>query len=313
MNQREMFAWVEKYRPQTVAECILPSAVRAAFEGMLKQKDMPHLLMCGRAGTGKTTVAKALARQLDMDVMVVNGSDTGGHIDTLRTTIRDFASCMTLNGNRKMVVLDEADYLTQATQPALRAFMEEFTRTTCFVLTCNYPAKLIDPLKSRCSVIEFKVPAKERVAIASEFAQRACDILTAEHVTFNKAVVQQTVVMFFPDFRRALNELQRFSASGELSEGILSQLSDKDVADLFDTLKAKDYNRARKWIISHDMDESSFYSMLFEHTHKYVHAESLNDMTCMMADYSYRAGFCADKVLNALACLVDLMSVARFK
>jgi DNA polymerase III delta prime subunit len=314
MEQREHFAWVEKYRPQSIADCILPKSIQQTFESILQSGATNHLLFAGRAGVGKTTVAKALVRDLDADSLVINASDER-NIDTLRMVIKEYASAMSLDGNRKFVILDEADYLNpQSTQPALRGVMEEFAKTTTFILTANFPEKIIKPLQSRCSVVDFRVPLEERQTIGFEFIKRALDILTKENVTFNKRVVAGVVSNNFPDFRRVLNELQRFSASGTLSESILSQLSDKDVSELFDALKKQDFNAVRRWVVSHDdMEASAFYRMLTDNAPKQFTDESLPESIITMADYSYRSGLCADQQLNTLAVCTELMHNARFK
>lgn len=315
MQQREFYVWVEKYRPQTLDECILPIAVKQSLQGILKQQDTTNLLLTGKAGTGKTTVARALVQQLGAESLVINASEENG-IDVIRHRVKDFASSYSLDSDgRKFVILDEADYLhPQSTQPALRAFMEEFSSTCGFILTANFPSRIIAPLHSRCSTVDFKIPAKERPTIALAFMNRAMEILTLEGVTYTPAVVAEVVKLYFPDFRRVLNELQRFSATGELSDAILAQLTDKDVAELFDALKKKEFSTVRKWVATHeDMDSTAFYRMLTENVPKRVESDSLPHLIVLMADYSYRAGFAADMQLNSLACLVEIMSEARWK
>lgn len=310
---RETYVWVEKFRPQTLDDCILPSAVKHTLAGIVAQGNMPNLLLGGRAGVGKTTVAKVLTRAIDCDTLVINASDENG-IDTLRHKIKDYASSQSLDGKRKYVILDEADNLTGAMQTALRAFIEEFAEVCGFILTANFPTRLIAPLHSRCSFVDFKIPSAERVSLAAQFTKRAIEILSAERITFSRQVVMGTVQMYFPDFRRVLNELQRFSATGELSEAILSQLSDKDVTELFKALKTKEFTEIRKWVAMHeDMDESAFYRMLSEQLPTRVESAGLPELIVLMADYAYRSAFAADKQLNATACLLEIMHGAKFK
>jgi len=233
----------------------------------------------------------------------------------LRSKLKDFASSMSFEGKRKMIILDEADYLhPTSTQPALRAFMEEFSSTTCFILTCNHPNRIVAPLHSRCSVVDFGVPKADRPSVMTQFAKRAFQVLDLEGVTYDKRLVMEVLRVYFPDFRRVLNELQRFSGGNELSREVLSQLSDKDVAELFATLASRDFNRLRKWIAQHDdMDESAFYRMLSEQLPSRLSPTDLPNSILLLADYSYRVAFAADKSLNMLACLVDLMLGTKVK
>lgn len=305
---REYFVWVEKYRPQTLDECVLASAIEASLRSIIERKETVNLILCGKAGTGKTTVAKVIARELDADTLVVNASDENG-IDVLRGKIKDFASSVSFTGRRKIVILDEADYLSPATQPALRAFIEEFAGTTSFIFTCNHVNRIIPPLHSRCSVVDFKVTKSERAAMMKQMFLRVSKLLTQEQVTFDKTLLSEVIKMYFPDFRRTLNELQRYSVSGTLSSEILSQISDKDIADLMKALSACDFNAIRKWMGLHDdMDEAQFYRMLSEQLPQHLNNTDLPAAILSLADYSYRSAFAADKSLNMLACLVDIMS-----
>jgi len=314
MEPREHFAWVERYRPQTLDECILPKSVKDSLVAAVQQKDTTNLLLVGRAGTGKTTVARALIRELGADALVINASEENG-IDVIRGRIKDFASTIGFAGGRKYVLLDEADYLhPQSTQPALRAFIEEFSKTCGFILTANFPQRIIGPLHSRCAVVDFKIPTLERPGIAKAFWMRCMDILKKEGVTADPKIVSQVVAIYFPDFRRVINELQRFSSSGTLSDAILSQITDKDINDLFAGLKAQDFGLVRKWIALHDdMDSTAFYRMLSDNILKHVDESSLPEMIITMADYSYKAGFCADQQLNNLACLVEILHNAKWR
>ena len=322
MHEREYFAWVEKYRPQTLDECILPTSVKQTLEATIQQQNTTNLLLVGRAGTGKTTVAKAIVREFGSDALVINASETG-KIDTLRTLIRDYASTLSLDGKRKYVILDEADYLTAATQPALRSFMEEFSMQCGFILTANYPQRIIQPLHSRCSVVDFKIPSSERATIATAFWARACKILKDEKIEHDPKVVSQVIAMYFPDFCRVLNELQRFSSErpkdpkmkGRLSDAIMSQLSDRDITELFTALKARGFDNVRKWVALHeDMDSPAFYHMMMEQVPKRVSDMSnLAELIITMADYSYRSALSADYQLNTLACLLEMMHNGKWK
>jgi DNA polymerase III delta prime subunit len=315
MQPREQFVWVEKYRPQTLDQCILPAAVTASLNGILSQQNIPNLMLVGKAGVGKTTVAKALVRQLDSEAMVINASEENG-IDVIREKIRDFASALSLTESRKYVILDEADYLhPSSTQPALRAFIEEFSATCGFILTANFPARIIGPLHSRCSIVDFKIPSAEKSAIAKRYMGRVETILTDEGVNYNQKLVANVVALYFPDFRRTLNEIQRHSSSGTLSEAILSSLTDKDINDLFVALKAREFSGVRKWAALHDdMDDVTFFRMLSEQLPKYIKdGQPLSEVIVRVGDYNYRAGLCADKQLNTLACLVEIMHEAEWR
>ena len=297
-----------------MAECILPSSIESSLRAVLDNAGSVNLLLTGKAGTGKTTAAKAIARELGADTLVINASNENG-IDVLRTKIMDFASSMSFSDARKIVILDEADYLNpQSTQPALRAFIEEFSQTCCFFLTCNHPNRIIGALHSRCSVVDFTVPKSERAAVMTAFAKRAFEILDLEKVTYDKQLVMEVLRTHFPDFRRVLNELQRFSGTGTLSPDILSQMNDKDVEGLFKVLAAKDFTALRKWMGAHDdLAPQAFYRMLMEQLPDRLKAPLLPEAIVLLADYSYRSAFAADGVLNMLACLTEIMSMGDWK
>lgn len=312
MASREHFAWVEKYRPQTLDDCILPEAVKQTFAGILAKKDTPNLLLYGPPGTGKTTIAKALCAMLGVDVLVINASDIRG-IDLIRNHVKDFASSMSFGGRRKYVLLDEADNLTKDAQIMLRAFIEEFSLQCGFIFTANHPSRIIPPLHSRCSLVDFRIPQKQRQGIAITFAKRVMKILATEKVVFDQQVVLGAVQMFFPDFRRTLNELQRYSASGTLSEAILSQMSDNDVAVLVTALKSNEYDLIQKWVDAHpDIDEFAFYHMVYEKLLDKAQPDSLTTVILLANDYSWKSSLAADKQLNVLACLRELQVEGRF-
>jgi DNA polymerase III delta prime subunit len=313
VNTRDYFVWVEKFRPQTLDDCILPPPLTATLKGIVAQQDCTNLLFHGKAGVGKTTVAKALCKDLHADAMIINASDERG-IDVIRTRIKDFASSASLMGARKYVILDEADQLTPDAQPALRALIEEFAHNCGFIFTCNSPQRIIEPLHSRCSVIDFTIPVAERGKTCAAYLKRCTDILKHENITFDKKVVAQVISNYFPDLRRILNELQRHSNSGELSDGILAKLSEQDLDALFSALKKKDFPTLRRWLTDHeDMNDTAFYHMLYQQVVERIDPACVTEAIILMADYAYRAALSADKQLNALAVLVELMNGGTWK
>ena len=300
------FLWVEKYRPKTIADTILPEQLKVTFQQFVDQKNIPNLLLSGGAGVGKTTVAKAMCEMLDCDYIVINGS-LNGNIDTLRNEISRFASSVSLRGGRKYVILDEADYLTNNTQPALRNFMEEFSKNCGFILTCNFKDKIIDPLKSRCSVIEFKINKGDMAELAKQFMKRVMDILNAENVPYEKAVVAEVIKKHFPDWRRVLNELQRYSATGKIDTGILSNMRDVNLTKLVGYLKEKDYTNLRKWIGEADFEPNEFFRNLFDKCEEYVDKKSIPQLVLIIARYQYQNAFVANPDINLMACLTEIM------
>ncbi len=306
------FLWVEKYRPKTIADTILPEQLKVTFQQFVDQKNIPNLLLSGGAGVGKTTVAKAMCEMLDCDYIVINGS-LNGNIDTLRNEISRFASSVSLRGGRKYVILDEADYLTNNTQPALRNFMEEFSKNCGFILTCNFKDKIIDPLKSRCSVIEFKINKGDMAELAKQFMKRVMDILNAENVPYEKAVVAEVIKKHFPDWRRVLNELQRYSATGKIDTGILSNMRDVNLTKLVGYLKEKDYTNLRKWIGEADFEPNEFFRNLFDKCEEYVDKKSIPQLVLIIARYQYQNAFVANPDINLMACLTEIMVECEFK
>ena len=311
----EKFLWVEKYRPTTVDECILPSNLKQTFKEFVKQKTLPNMILSGGAGVGKTTVAKAMIDEIGATSMMINGSEESG-IDVLRTKIKNFASTSSLEGGRKYLILDEADYLNpQSTQPALRGFMEEFHKNCGFILTCNYENRLIPPLHSRCSVVNFKIPNQEKPKLAMDFFKRVKDILKQENISFEDKVVVELINKYFPDWRRTLNELQRYSTSGKIDAGILVNLSEVNVNELIEGLKNKDLRSIRKWIVNNlDNDHNRIFRTIYDTLLIHLSDDtSIKYAVHTIGEYQYKAAFVADQEINLLACMIVLMSEVKFK
>jgi len=306
---REDFLWVEKYRPKTIAKTVLPQSLQQTFSMFVEQGQVPNLLLSGSAGVGKTTVAKAMLEQLGCDYIVINGS-MNGNIDTLRNEIKNFASSVSFNGGRKYVILDEADYLNpQSTQPALRNFMEEYSKNCGFILTCNFVNRIIEPLHSRCSVIEFKIPKEERTTMAADMFKRCKEILEIENVEFDNKVVAEVVKKFFPDNRRVLNELQRYSATGRIDAGILVNFEDVNIKTLMDAMKAKEFSTVRKWVAQNvDGDTSqAIFRQIYDNASEFISPASIPQLVVTVADYQYKSAFVADHEINLMAMLTELM------
>ena len=314
-SRDEQFLWVEKYRPQKIDDCILPESLKKTFKDYVAQGELPHFLLCGTAGVGKTTIAKALCNEIGAEYVILNGSDTGGHIDTLRTTIKGFATSVSLTDAKKVIILDEADYLqAQSTQPALRNYMEEFSANCRFIFTANFKNRIIEPLHSRCAVIEFKIDNKEKQELAAAFFKRATTILKQENVEFDPKVVAELITKYFPDYRRILNELQRYSVSGKIDSGILVNMSQDSFKDLLKLLKDKNYTEVRKWVGKNsDADITSLFRELYDTSVNYMVAESIPQLVLILADYQYKAAFVADQELNIMAALTEIMAQCKFK
>ena len=306
--------WVEKYRQNTIDDAILPSELKTTFSKFVTNGECPNLLLSGSAGCGKTTVAKAMLEQLGCTYMMINGSEESG-IDVLRNKIKNFASTVSLEGGRKYVILDEADYLNpQSTQPALRGFIEEFSKNCGFILTCNFRNRIIEPLHSRCSTVEFRIPAEEKPQLAMDFMKRCGNILDSENVKYNKKVVASLIQKFFPDWRRVLNELQRYSASGEIDAGILVNLSEDSVKELLSFLKNKEFTNVRRWIVNNlDNDPSRIYRRIYDSLYDNLDNRTIPNAVLVLADYSYKSAFVADQEINLLACMTELMQNCEFK
>ena len=308
------FLWVEKYRPQKIDDCILPDNLKKTFHDYIKQGELPNFLFCGSAGVGKTTVAKALCNEIGAEYLFINGSDESG-IDVLRTKIKSFASTVSLTQAKKVVILDEADYLNaNSTQPALRGFIEEFANNCRFILTCNFKNRIIAPLHSRCSVIDFKIENNDKPKVLNNFFKRVLQILDNETVDYDKNVVAELSSKHFPDYRRILNELQRYSVSGKIDSGILLDLSDESYKELIGYLKSKDFASARKWIGKNsDVDTTSLYRTLYDKAVDYLEKNSVPQLVLILSEYQYKSAFVADHELNNMAALTEIMSSCKFK
>jgi len=308
------FLWVEQYRPQTIDECILPTDIKATFQSFVDRGEISNLLLAGPPGCGKTTVARALCEQMDADYMFINGSEESG-IDTLRTKIKNFASTVSLSGGKKVVILDEADYLNpQSTQPALRGFIEEFHKNCRFILTCNFKNRLIEPLHSRFSTIDFKIANKDRPVLASKLFAKVGIILKEQAIPFDEAVVAELINKHFPDYRRILNELQRYSVSGTIDTGILANISDDNLNKLISLLKDKDFTNMRKWVVNNlDNDPVVVFRRIYDTMYDNLESETIPHAVLILADYSYKSAFVADQEINLVACLTEIMSQCKFK
>lgn len=311
---REDFLWVEKYRPKTIDDCILTQELKDTFNSFVSKGNIPNLILSGNAGVGKTTVARAMLEQIDADYIVINGS-MNGNIDTLRNDIQKFASTVSLNGGRKYVILDEADYLNaNSTQPALRNFMEEFSSNCGFILTCNFINRIIDPLHSRCSVVEFKITKNELPKLAAGFFKRVVGILNKERVEFDKAVVAELINKHVPDWRRVLNELQRYSHNGKIDSGIFINLKEDSIKALVGCLKSKNFTEMRKWVAENaDSDSAQLFRALYDHSHDYIKPDSIPQLVLIIADYQYKAAFVADQEINLVAAMTQIMVDVEFK
>jgi len=311
----DQYLWVEKYRPATIDECILPEKLKQTFKEYIATGELPTFLFSGTAGVGKTTVARALCNEVGADVLFINGSDEGRSIDTLRTTIKGFASTVSLTDAKKVVILDEADYMNaQSVQPALRGFIEEFSNNCRFIFTCNFKNKIIEPLHSRCAVIDFKIDNAEKPAIAAGFFKRVTQILKTEGVDYDTKVVVELVNKHFPDYRRILNELQRYSVSGKIDAGLLVNMSDESYKTLVMNLKEKDFKKTRQWIAQNsDIETSSLFDHLYEKASEYLEPASIPTMVLILADYQYKDAFVANHELNTMAAMTEIMLQCKFK
>lgn len=308
------YLYVEKYRPHKIEDCILPDRLKKVFQDYVTKGDIPNLMLTGTAGCGKTTVAKAMCEEIGCNFLFINSSDERG-IDTLRTKIKGYASTVSLTGGRKVIILDEADYLTPEAQAGLRGAIEEFSENCSFIFTCNFKARLIDALHSRCSVIDFALKGDEKAKMAAQMFKRLANILTEEGITYDKDVLGKIVQRYFPDYRRTLNELQRYSTSGNIDAGVLSQVeSVRKLDDLIKALKDKDFSTMRKWVVNNsDIDQSRIFRSIYDNLCTYLKPESVPQAVVNLAKYQYQAAFVADQELNLVACLTELMVDCEMK
>jgi len=309
---KEQFLWVEKYRPHKLDDCILPDDQLKTFREFVATGEIPNMLLCGSAGVGKTTIARAICEELGCDYIIINGSEESG-IDVLRTKIREFASSVSFGGKTKVVILDEADYLNpNSTQPALRAFIEEFANNCRFIFTCNFKNRIIAPLHSRTAVIEFKLTKADRPKMAGRFMKRLSDILATENVTFDEKVVAEVLKKHFPDYRRVLNELQRYSVSGTIDEGILVNVQEVNMKELVASLKSKDFKKMRNWVVDNiDNDPNLIFRKIYDTILDEVKYPS--QLVLLLADYQYKAAFAANPEINLVACLAEIMAGMEWK
>lgn len=310
----EEFLWVERYRPKLVRDTILPAELKSTFQQFVDQENIPNLILAGGPGIGKTTIARAMLEELGCDYIVINGS-MNGNIDTLRNDILEFASSMSMGGGRKYVILDEADYLNaNSTQPALRNFMEEFSKNCGFILTCNFAQRIIEPLHSRCSVIEFNLPKKQLPTLASEMMQKAILILEENGIQYENAAVAEVVRKYLPDWRRVLNELQRYSATGRIDSGILANTTAESVNQLVEAMKDKNFSQVRKWVGQHsDTDSVTLYRQFYDNASQYFKSASIPQLVLILAKYQHQAAFVADHEINNAACMLEIMIDCEFE
>jgi DNA polymerase III delta prime subunit len=314
-SRDDQFLWVEKYRPQKIDDCVLPADLKKTFHDYISQGELPTFLFSGTAGVGKTTVAKALCNEIGAEYIMINGSDEGRSIDVLRTTIKSFASTVSLTDAKKVIIIDEADYMNaQSVQPALRSFIEEFSNNCRFIFTCNFKNRIIEPLHSRCAVVEFKIDSKDKQEIAASFFKRVTQILKNENVEFDAKVVAEVITKHFPDYRRILNELQRYSVSGKIDSGILVNMSEESFKSLINLMKDKNFTEVRKWVAKNsDSDAATLFRELYDTATNHIDANSIPQLVLILADYQYKAAFVADQELNIMAALTEVMGNCKFK
>ena len=310
----ESLLWVEKYRPRTIEDCILPETIKTTLRDVVKQNKIPNMMFTGTSGIGKTTAARAICNETQADYLIINGSDEGRMIDTLRTKLTQFCSTISLSGSRKVVIIDEADYMNaDSVQPAMRNFTERFADNCSFIFTCNYKNRIIEPIHSRCAVIDFSLKNGEKQVIAARFMKRVEGILTDESIDYDKEVIAKLVLKHFPDFRRVLNELQRYSTSGEINSGVLANIKEMNLKELIDSLREKNFSKMRQWVVANvDNDPATVYRKIYDELYNVVDKGSIPQAVLTIAEYQYKSAFVADQEINLVACLVELMAECEF-
>ena len=310
----ESLLWVEKYRPKTIEDCILPESIKKTLRDVVSQNKIPNMMFTGTSGIGKTTAARAICNETQADYLIINGSDEGRMIDTLRTKLTQFCSTISLSGSRKVVIIDEADYMNaDSVQPAMRNFTERFADNCSFIFTCNYKNRIIEPIHSRCAVIDFSLKNGEKQVIAARFMKRVEGILTDESIDYDKEVIAKLVLKHFPDFRRVLNELQRYSTSGEINSGVLANIKEMNLKELIDSLREKNFSKMRQWVVANvDNDPATVYRKIYDELYNVVDKGSIPQAVLTIAEYQHKSAFVADQEINLVACLVELMAECEF-
>ena len=308
------FLWCERYRPKIIDDCILSNTIKGTLNDLVKEERVPNLMFTGPAGVGKTTVARAICDMTNSDYIIINGSDEGRMIDTLRTKMTQFCSTISLKGGRKVVIIDEADYMNpDSVQPAMRGFIEKFTENCSFIFTCNYKNRIIEPIHSRCAVVDFTSPKSEKPEIANAFLNRCDHILKSENIEYDKRVIVELINKHFPDFRRMLNEMQRYSTSGQIDSGILANIGELNLNALVSALREKNFPNMRQWVTSNvDNDPASVYRKIYDKLYEVVDKNSIPQAVLIIADYQYKSAFVADQEINLVACLIELMAECEF-
>ena len=310
----ESLLWVEGYRPKTIDDCILSDTIKGTLSDLVKDEKVSNLMFTGPSGVGKTTAARAICDQTNSDYIIINGSDEGRMIDTLRTKLTQFCSTISIRGGRKVVIIDEADYMNpDSVQPAMRNFIEKFAENCSFIFTCNYKNRIIDPIHSRCAVVDFSLNKQEKPEIAMQFLNRCDQILTDYGIVYDRDVVAALISKHFPDFRRVINELQRYSTSGEITSGILANIGELNLNLLISALREKNFQNMRKWVVSNvDNDPATVYRKIYDKLYEVLEKSSIPQAVLIIADYQYKSAFVADQEINLVACLVELMADCEF-